>query len=116
MKIQELELTPSNGSVFEDVGLKDAKQRLAKAELASRISDIIEKRGLNQMQTAELLGVRQPKVSALMCGNLEGFSIEKLLHFLMRLNHDVRILIKERPKNLNNRKNKSYGGFIIAFA
>ena len=72
----------SSGNVFEDIGLPDAAALLAKAELVSRICDIIAKRSLTQAQAAEILGATQPKVSALMRGHLDGFSSDRLFRFL----------------------------------
>lgn len=89
----------SSGNVFADLGLPRADEALAKAELAQKISGIIRARRLSQAQAAELLGVDQPKVSALARGRLSGFSIERLLRFLMLLGHDVEITVKSRPRS-----------------
>ena len=110
-KTEDLKLIPSTGNVFEDMGFKDAEQRLAKAKLASRIQDIIDEHGWNQDEAGTLLGINQPKVSALLKGRLEGFSMERLLTLLTRLDLDVTITIKEKP----NRR-KDHGHFIVAFA
>ena len=88
-----------SGNVFEDLGLPDADALLAKSELVSRICDIIVKRGLTQAQAAELLGVNQPKVSALMGGNLDGFSSDRLFRFLNSLGSDIEIAIKPRARS-----------------
>lgn len=106
-----LKIIPSSGNVFEDMGFKDAKHRLAKAELASKIIDIFEEKNITQMKASKLLGITQPKISALVNGRLEGFSMERLLFFLTRLDQDVEILIKEKPKNRRN-----HGELYIAFA
>lgn len=84
----------SSGNVFKDLGFKDAGEQLAKANLAIRISDIIEKRGYNQTKAAKTLGINQPKVSALVNGQLTGFSMERLIGFLIKLDQDVEIFVK----------------------
>ena len=84
----------SSGNVFADLGFADAEDRLAKAELAIKIAEILRRRKLTQTQAAAVLGVDQPKVSALIRGRLSGFSIERLLRFLLRLGTDVSITIK----------------------
>lgn len=89
----------SSGNVFEDLGLPDAAALLAKSELVSRICDIIVKRGLTQAQAAEILGVNQPKVSALMRGNLDGFSSDRLFRFLNALGSDIEIAVKPRARS-----------------
>ena len=91
--------TESTGNVFADLGLPRAEEALAKAELAQKISVIIRERQLTQAQAAEILGVDQPKISALNRGRLSGFSIERLLRFLMLLGHDVEITVKSRPRS-----------------
>ncbi len=45
------------------------------------INRILEERGLTQVQAAPVLGVSQPKVSALKGYKLEGFSVARLMHF-----------------------------------
>jgi predicted XRE-type DNA-binding protein len=85
-----------SGNVFADLGLRDAEERLAKAELAQKIGGILRHRRLTQVQAAEVLGIDQPKVSALLCGQLSRFSIEKLMQFLLLLGRDVSITIKPR--------------------
>ena len=62
---EETEVYHGSGNVFADLSLPDAEERLAKAELARQILNIITKRRLTQAQAAELLGIDQPKVSAL---------------------------------------------------
>lgn len=88
--------TKSCGNVYQDLGLADAEERLAKAQLAIRIDTIIEKKGYLQKEAAKILEINQPKVSALRNGKLEGFSMERLIHFLNLLNQDVEIVVKSR--------------------
>lgn len=88
----------SSGNVFADLQLPDAPELLAKAELVGRICDIIERRGLTQVQAAEILEVDQPKVSALMRGDLRGFSSDRLFRFLTALGRDIDIVIKPKPR------------------
>jgi predicted XRE-type DNA-binding protein len=88
----------SSGNVFADLGLPRAEEMLAKAELAVKIIGIIRERRLTQARAAEILGVDQPKISALSRGVLSGFSIDRLLRFLMLLGNDVEITVKSRPR------------------
>ena len=76
-----------------------------------KINQIIENRGLTQVEAGKTLGVNQPKVSALINGRLAEFSIERLIHFLNKLDLDVKIVISEKPKN---RKTSAY--FKVNFA
>ena len=88
----------SSGNVFADLGLADAGERQTKVRLAMAINDVLQRRGLSQGKAAELLGINQPKISALSKYRLEGFSVERLMRFLTALNRDVEIIIRERPR------------------
>ena len=87
----------SSGNVFADLGLPNPEEALAKAELAHKITVLIRERGLTQTQAAKLLGVDQPKVSALIRGRLTGFSLERLLRFLLLFGQDIRITVQATP-------------------
>jgi predicted XRE-type DNA-binding protein len=87
-----------SGNVFADLGLDAPEEALAKAELTAKISEIIDARRLTQSAAAKLLGIDQPKVSALLRGKLQGFSTERLIKFLNALGRDVEIVIKDRPR------------------
>jgi len=89
----------SSGNVFADLGLPHADDLLAKAELASKIIEEIQRRRLTQIKAAEVLGIDQPKISALKQGRLSGFSIERLIRFLLLLGRDVEIAVKDRPRS-----------------
>lgn len=88
-----------SGNVFEDLGLSEPADRLAKAELARKIAEIITKRHLNQTDAAKLLGVDQPKISSIMNGRLSGFSLERLIHFLNVLGCEIQIVVKQKPRS-----------------
>jgi predicted XRE-type DNA-binding protein len=92
------EFKPSSRNVFADLNLPHADDLLAKAELASRIIAEIQRRRLTQGRAAAILGIDQPKVSALKQGKLSGFSIERLMRFLLMLGRDIQITVGRRPK------------------
>lgn len=89
---------PSGGNVFADLGFQDSEERLLKAKLATKIAQLIERKGWTQAQTAERTALDQPKVSRLLRGQLSGFSADRLFAVLNRLGHsvEVRISAKER--------------------
>lgn len=95
----KIKFTKSSGNVFADMGFKDAKERLVKADLAIRINQIIKNRKLKQADAAKILGINQPKISAIANGVLKDFSIERLIEFLNKLDQDVEILVHQKPKN-----------------
>ena len=88
----------SSGNVFADLGFADAGDRQTKVRLAMAINDVLHRRGFSQGKAAEMLGINQPKVSALSKYRLEGFSVERLMRFLTSLNQDVEIIIRNRPR------------------
>ncbi|PYT25371.1 MAG: transcriptional regulator [Acidobacteria bacterium] len=97
--MQNRESTPSSGNVFTDLNLPHADDLLAKVELASKIIAEIQQRRLTQSHPAAILGIDQPKVSALKQGKLSGFSIERLMRLLLVLGRDIEITVKGRAKS-----------------
>jgi predicted XRE-type DNA-binding protein len=95
---REIKITKSSGNVFADLGFKDAQERLVKAKLALKINQLLDKRELKQIDAAKILGINQPKISALANGRLKDFSIEKLLGFLIKLDQDIDIIVHQKPK------------------
>jgi predicted XRE-type DNA-binding protein len=87
-------VTASSGNVFADVGVAEPEEELTKAQLASQIRDILKRRHLTQMAAASLMGVDQPKVSALLNGRLANFSSDRLMRLLTALGQDVEIVVK----------------------
>ncbi|MGO9605682.1 MAG: helix-turn-helix domain-containing protein [Candidatus Binataceae bacterium] len=85
-----------SGNIFRDLGLPDAEELDIKANLAIEIGQMIRRRRLTQSRAASVLGVDQPRVSALMRGRLEKFSMEKLCDYLRALGCDVDIRIREK--------------------
>ena len=85
--------------MFADLGLSNPDLALAKAELVQCIRDLIATRGLTQAKAAELLGLDQPKVSALVRGRVEGYSIDRLFRFLNALGQRVEITVRPSAKS-----------------
>jgi predicted XRE-type DNA-binding protein len=102
-------ITHGTGNVFEDLGYADAAERQTKTRLALAVNELLKSRKLKQRETAALLGVPQPKVSALKNYRLDQFSVEKLMEFLTALNQDVEIMIRPHA-------NASEAGHISALA
>ena len=92
-------VTPSSGNVFADLGFAEPEEELAKAQLASHIRRIIRRRRLTQVAAAALMGIDQPKVSALLNGRLANFSTDRLLRLLTALGQDVEIVVKEKASD-----------------
>jgi predicted XRE-type DNA-binding protein len=81
------------GNVLADLGLPDAEELTAKVLLAKKINDIIASRALTQAAAAKLLGIPQPKISAIRNYKIRGISLERLMHALTALGQNVEIVI-----------------------
>lgn len=87
----------SSGNVFADLGIENPEEELTKAKLVWEIEQIIKKRKLTQTAAAKVIGISQPKVSALIRRKLDGFSVERLIHFLNNLGQDIDIVVRAKP-------------------
>jgi predicted XRE-type DNA-binding protein len=88
-----------SGNVYTDLGYADSDRMLVKAQLAAQISAIIRRRALTQARAAEVLGLTQPKISAMLNGRFRGISEQRMLECLTRLGRDIQIVIKAAPRN-----------------
>jgi predicted XRE-type DNA-binding protein len=95
----DIEVKPSSGNVFADLGFAEPEEELARAQLASRIQQIIKRRRLTQVNAARLMGIDQPKVSALLNGRVSNFSSARLMRLLTALGQDVEIVLKAKPRS-----------------
>jgi predicted XRE-type DNA-binding protein len=85
--------------VFADLGFPDAAERQARLRLAYALNQELEARKISQADAAKVLGVTQPKVSALRHYKLAGFSVERLMNLLTALDQDVEIVIRQKPRS-----------------
>lgn len=95
-------VVPSSGNVFADLALSDAEEKHTRVRLAVAINQIIRRERLSQSAAGRLLEINQPKISALANYRLEGFSVERLMHFLNALDQDVEIVIRKKPRSRRN--------------
>jgi predicted XRE-type DNA-binding protein len=94
----DFEYEEGSGNVFADLGLDDADELHARAQLGFHVHRLLAARKLKQREIADLLGVKQPEVSHLMNGHFSRFTTDKLLEFLKRLDQTVSIRIRpHRP-------------------
>ncbi|HMK80956.1 MAG TPA: helix-turn-helix transcriptional regulator [Xanthobacteraceae bacterium] len=84
--------------MFADLGFERPEEELLKAQLVREIRDILKDRRLTQAKAAEILGLKQPDVSALMTGRVHKFSLERLLRCVRRLDRDVVMVIRPRSR------------------
>src|SRR5947209_16288101 len=87
-----------SGNVFADLDLPQPDLALAKAELVRRIRDLIAAKQLTQVKAAELLGLDQPKVSALIRGRVAGDTMDRLSRYRNARGQRVKITVRP-PRN-----------------
>ena len=97
MQLEDMEITEGSGNVFADFGVKNPEEAQLKSRLALRLYKAIQDKGLTQRQAAEILGVDHAKVSAIVNGRLEGYSIDRLFRFLNALDVNVEIKLDAMP-------------------
>jgi predicted XRE-type DNA-binding protein len=95
----DIPVTESSGNVFADMALPEAEEELTKAQLASHIRQVIKRQRLTQVAAAAVMGIDQPKVSALLNGRLANFSSERLMRLLAALGQDIDITVRTKPRN-----------------
>ena len=93
------EITRSSGNVFADLGFEDAAERLDRADLAIAICRAMRERGLNQTEAARVIGIAQPKVSDIVRGKLDSFSMDRLVRYLDALGKEVLIAVRDKSQS-----------------
>lgn len=88
-----IEFEESTGNVYADLGHEDAAEMQVKAQLASKIGEIIKAREWTQQKAADTLNLPQPKLSQMLRGQFRGISEAKMLDCLARLGRDVQIVV-----------------------
>jgi len=107
---KRMETREGSGNVYRDLGFPDAEEMLIKAQLVSKIREIIRGQGLTQVEAAKILGLPQPKLSGVLRGQFRGVSERKLLDCLTRLGRDVEIVVKNAPRR------RAGGKLTVVFA
>lgn len=85
--------------VLVDLGVHGAAELTTKVRLAVAINGQLAERELSQVDAAELLGINQPKISALRNFKVDGFSVERLMNFLTALGSDIEIIVRARRRS-----------------
>lgn len=93
-------VTKSSGNIFRDLAFSDEKsaELILKSNLLQAVQDAIKSRGWKQVEAAAQLEIDQAKVSKLLAGQMAGFSIERLVHFLSLLGQDVVVTVRQASR------------------
>lgn len=92
-----------SANVYADLDYPDSEDMMVKAQLVTKIADIIRQRGLTQGRAAKVLGLTQPKISKLLKGQFHGISERRLLRCLTQLGRDVEIVVKPAARHRGGR-------------
>ena len=86
--------TKATDNVLVDLGFDDAEELTAKASLAVKFNQLIEKRGLSQAEAAAITGMTQPKVSQVRRYKLQNISLERLMQALVSMDQHIDIIVR----------------------
>ncbi|SRR5258706_11148063 len=100
--VDGIEVETGSGSVFADLGLRDAEKLKIKSGLAIEIIRAVRKLGLTQEEAGRRMGILQPKVSALLRGDFANLSERKLMDCLSQLGYDIEIKVKPAAKPIGH--------------
>ena len=99
-RVAKVKMSRSSGNVFRDLGFSgdEAEYLRVRAELMVNLQKVITARGFKQTETAKLLGVAQPRVSDLMRGRIDLFSIDTLIDMLARLGIRAKLVLRPQRR------------------
>lgn len=108
-------ITKGSGNVFRDLVFSEEKstELILKSSLLQALQKTIKGRGWKQVEAAARLGIDQAKVSKLLAGQMAGFSIERLVHFLSLLEQDIEVIVRkalrgQRRGTVRTRRSKTH--------
>ncbi|MBP9970737.1 MAG: XRE family transcriptional regulator [Paludibacteraceae bacterium] len=88
-----IKIEESCGNVYADLGIPCADEMIVKAQLATKIGEIIKGKRWSQQRAAEVIGIPQSKLSKMLRGQFRGVSEAKMRDCLVRLGRDVQIIV-----------------------
>lgn len=93
-------VTKGSGNIFRDLGFSEERsaELILKSSLLQALQETIRGRGWRQIEAATHLGIDQAKVSKLLAGQMAGFSVERLVHYLSLLGQDVEVTVRRAPR------------------
>lgn len=83
-------------NVFSDLGFDDPEEEIIKAKLVREFRAIVRRKNLTQTKVAEIIGVKQPDVSAILTGKIGKFSLTRLVRLIDRLDYRVDVVVRRK--------------------
>ncbi len=90
----ETGIETGSGNIFADLGYAEADAHLFKAQLVTRIKDVMTQRGLTQTAAAKAAGVSQPDISRMLKGHFRDVSVERIMRMLTRLGCQIDVIVR----------------------
>lgn len=89
-------VTESSGNIFLDLGFppEEAAVLIMRAELIATLRILIDKRGWTQQEASKRLGIAQSRVSDLVRGRWEKFSLDMLITLAARVGQKPSLVLK----------------------
>ena len=88
-----IEIVEGSGNIYADLDIPNADEMLIKAQLATKIAEIIKERNWTQQEAASVLAMTQTRLSCMLRGQFRGISEAKMLEYLTRLGRNVQIVV-----------------------
>jgi len=95
-EIRGLQVNEEFKNILEEAIFQNAEEKSAKKQISLKIMEILRKRKITKTKAVEVFKMNSLKVSALYRGKLFGFSLSRMIRFLLMLDHDIDIVIKEK--------------------
>ena len=88
-------VTPSSGNVFTDLGFGPGEAAVMgmRADLMARLRVLVQTEGWTQAQAAEQFGIAQSRVSDLLRGKWDKFSLDMLITLAARAGRKVELAV-----------------------
>lgn len=95
-----IKIQRGSGNVFADLGFlpEEAANLQARSDLMIQLRKRLEALQVTQLRAARLLGVSQPRVSDLMRGRIDRFSVDMLIKLLGKAGVEVRLTIRTKSR------------------
>jgi predicted XRE-type DNA-binding protein len=100
--MEKIEIEEGSINVYADLGWPDAEEMFVKAQLATKIREIIKNRGWTQQEAASVLGMTQPNLSKMLRGQFRGISEAKMMEYLTRLGQRVQIVVRPETRRTDD--------------
>ncbi len=98
MKTNE-RIVSSCGDLYADLGIKLTKEERLKLDIALTIAKAVQRHGYTQKEACKIMDLDQPKVSKILRGRLEEFSLLRLMECLVALGYNIEVKLKKTRRD-----------------